>query len=106
MRHGPAATNDKSGTETAKNVFADLTTGLGTQPHVDASADPCDWRHEYIQPGSGSATARAVLICRNVLFEIDYDAPPGEGSHATELARRMLRRAVGKGLRTHANASP
>jgi len=99
-------TNDKSGAEIAKNVFAGLTTGLGTHAHVDASATPCDWRHEHIEQGSGSATARAVLICRNVLFEVDYNAPAGAGSDATELTQRLLRLAVRKGLRTHVNASP
>ncbi|MER5928200.1 NACHT domain-containing protein [Streptomyces mirabilis] len=99
-------TNDKSGAEIAKNVFADLTTGLDTHAHVDTSAALCDWRHERILPGSDSATARAVVICRNVLFEIDYDAPAGEGSDATELAQRLLRLAVRNGLRTHVNASP
>ena len=96
-------TPDKSGAQRAKDVFAQLTSPE-TPAHVDPAATPCDWNHEYVMPGSAEATARVVLICRNVLFEIDYDAPAGEGSNSTELARRLLHLAVRKALRPDANA--
>ncbi|MCC5480307.1 NACHT domain-containing protein [Streptomyces barringtoniae] len=99
-------TPDRSGAEIAKDVFAGLTTGPGTRAHADPSATPCDWRHEHVEPGSGEATARAVLLCRNVLFEIDYDAPAGEPSDPAEPMQRLLRLAVREGLRTRAGTSP
>ncbi|MEV6111283.1 NACHT domain-containing protein [Streptomyces sp. NPDC052109] len=97
-------TPDESGAEKARDVFAWLTTGLG-RAHVDPSATPCDGAHERIEPVDDFA-GRAVLVCGNVLFEIDYAAAPGEESHATALMQRLLHLAVGRGLRARIDTSP
>ncbi|MEW2623762.1 NACHT domain-containing protein [Streptomyces sp. NPDC048106] len=98
-------TPDLSGVQIARRIFVDYTRPYTrTPPVADPLAIPCDWQHASVtatyDDQKHETYGHALLLCRNVLIEVDYDSDTAAGvpSDGTAVLSRLLRLAVRKAL--------